>query len=66
MEDGVLYYQREDRPRMRLTPMSEKVFRVGDLDYFRLSFDRDDEGNVVRVVGHYENGRTDSNERDAD
>jgi hypothetical protein len=66
MEDGVLYYQREGRDRLQMTPMSETYFRVGDLDYFRLSFERDDDGNVVRVVGNYEGGRQDSNERDAD
>ena len=63
MEEGVLYYQREGRDRMRLEPMNDEVFRVGDLDYFRLSFERDDDGDVVRVIGHYEGGRTDSNER---
>jgi hypothetical protein len=64
MEEGILYYQREGRDRMRLEPMNEEVFRVGDLDYFRLSFERDEGGAVVRVIGHYEGGRTDSNERD--
>jgi len=64
MEDGVLYYQRGDGPRMRLEPMSDTIFRVGDLDYFRLSFERDDAGGIARIVGHYESGRTDSNERD--
>jgi hypothetical protein len=66
MEDGVLFYQREGRDRLPMTPMNEEFFRVGDLDYFRLSFERDDEGAVVRVVGNYEGGRRDSNERDAD
>jgi len=38
---------------------------VGDLEYFRLSFERGDDGRVVRVVGHYDNGRTDGHEKDS-
>jgi hypothetical protein len=63
MEDGVLYYHRDDRERMRMQPMSEEFFRVGDLDFFRVSFERDSSGAVVRIIGNYEGGRTDSNER---
>jgi hypothetical protein len=62
MEDGALYYQREDRPRYALAPLRDDVFRVGDLDYFRLTFERDDAGKVVKVVGLYSSGRRDSNE----
>jgi hypothetical protein len=64
LEDGALYYQREDRPRYRIEPMGEDLFRVGDLDYFRLRFDRDGAGKVVRIIGLYEGGRTDEHERD--
>ncbi len=64
VEEGVLYYQREDRPRYALAPMGEDLFRVGDLDYFRLTFERDDQDKVVRIVGLYDDGHTDANERD--
>jgi len=64
IEDGVLYYQREDRPRYKMEPMGKDLFRVGDLDYFRLSFERDKSGKVVKVIGLYDSGRTDENERD--
>jgi hypothetical protein len=66
MEDGVLYYQRDGRDKMRMEPMNEEFFRVGDLDYFRLSFGRNDAGEVDRIIGNYEGGRTDGNPRDAD
>jgi hypothetical protein len=66
LEDGTLYYQREDRPRYRLAPMGTDLFRVGDLEYFRLTFERDDAGRIVKVVGLYDDGRRDENERDAD
>jgi hypothetical protein len=64
IEDGVLYYQRDDRPRLALEPMGEDLFRVGDLDYFRLSFERNESGKVVRIIGLYDNGRRDQHERD--
>jgi len=63
VEDGVLYYQREDRPRYELQPMGQDLFRVGDLDYFRVTFERDDEGAVVRITGLYDNGSTDAHVR---
>jgi hypothetical protein len=64
IEDGVLYYQREDGPRYELQAMGEDLFRVGDLEYFRLSFDRDKSGKIVKIIGLYDSGRTDEHERD--
>ncbi len=49
---------------MRLEPLGDDWFLVGELDYFRLRFERDDDGRVVRLVGVYDNGRTDANARD--
>lgn len=62
-EDGTLWYQRDGGVRHRLEPMTEDLFRVGDLDYFRLGFETDDDGAVTGLVGHYEDGRVDSNAR---
>jgi retinol-binding protein 3 len=64
LESGVLYYQREDRPRYRMEAMGVDLFRVGDLDYFRLRFERDASGKVVKIVGLYDDGRTDENVRE--
>lgn len=64
IENGALYYQREDRPQMKLEPLGEDLFRVGDLDYFRAAFGRDAQGKVVKFIGKYDNGRTDDHERD--
>jgi len=61
-EDGGLYYQREDRPRMKMVPISETVFGFKELDYFRLGIIMED-GKTVAVKGIYEGGRTDMNER---
>ena len=44
--------------------MGGDVFSVGDLDYFRLSFGRNDRGKIVKVIGLYDNGRTDENMKD--
>jgi hypothetical protein len=64
-EDGSLWYQREERPVMKLEPMGDDQFRVGDLDYFRAAFARDAQGGIVKFIGRYDNGTTDENERDA-
>jgi hypothetical protein len=63
VEDGALYYQREGRPAYLLSPLSEDVFMVEGLDFFRLEAARDGAGRVVRLVGHYDDGRTDGNDR---
>lgn len=59
-----LYYRRDDRPAFKLEPMGDDLFRVGPLDYFRLTFERDEDGRIVRIVGLYDNGSTDAHERD--
>jgi hypothetical protein len=63
IENGELYYQRENRPRFKLEPMGEDLFRVGDLEYFRLTFEKDQKGKVVKIIGLYDSGRTDGNDR---
>jgi len=64
LDDDDLYYRREDRPAFKLEPMGDDLFRVGPLDYFRLTFERDEDGRIVRIVGLYDNGSTDAHERD--
>jgi hypothetical protein len=64
LDAGVLYYQREDRPRYRLIPMSSDRFGLEDLDYFRVEFVRDDSGRVIEIDGLYDNGARDSHIRD--
>ena len=66
IEDGVLYYQRDERPKFKMTPMTEDTFWFEAIDYFRLRFVRDEDGQVVEVNGLYDNGRVDRNPRDPD
>jgi len=63
LEGGALHYQREGRPKVRLVPMAEALFVAPDLDYFRVAFERDAKGKVVRIVGLYGDGGRDANDR---
>jgi len=62
LENGKLYYQREDRPKMKMIPLTEDTFSFTEIDYFRLKVIMED-GKAVALEGHYDNGRTDRNER---
>jgi len=63
-EGDQLTYRRDSRPPMPITPMTTDIFRVGDLPYFRLRFERGDNGDVTGLVGMYDNGREEANPRD--
>lgn len=63
---GGLVYQRGDGPRYRLTPMGGDRFDVPEIGYFRVRFERDAAGRVVRIVGMYEDGHEDGNDRSGD
>jgi len=64
VEDGVLYYQREDRPKHALIPMGDHRFMLDGLDYFRIKFVEKPAGQFNEIIGQYDNGRTDGNKRD--
>lgn len=66
LRDGRLFYGRDATPAAEYTALvavSEDTFVIPDADFFRLRFEGDLDGSPARVVGLYENGRTDSNER---
>ncbi|UCF18183.1 MAG: S41 family peptidase [Gemmatimonadota bacterium] len=63
LEAGVLYYQREGNPRMQAIPMTERLFRFAEIDYFRIEVVLDEAGQPVKLVGHYDNGTTDESPR---
>ena len=63
VEADDLYYQREERPRLRLIPMGNDMFMLEDLDYFRVQFARNKDGDVVRIVGLYDSGHQDGHDR---
>ncbi len=66
VEDGTLYYQRDDRPKMAAIPLADNLFMFSDIDYFRIRFDKDENGKVHRIIGIYEGGQQDANEKDSD
>jgi hypothetical protein len=63
MENGDLYYQRENRPKYKLISMDNHWFMLEGLDDFRIQFVVDEKGKATELVGHYKSGTTDSNKR---
>ncbi|MGB2696765.1 MAG: S41 family peptidase [Candidatus Zixiibacteriota bacterium] len=63
IEGDELYYQREDRPKYKLTPMGDNWFMIKELDYFRIQFVADENGEFNELIGHLDDGYTDSHKR---
>jgi hypothetical protein len=61
LEGGALYYQRTG-PKYRLVPMTDRMFFVQGLDYFRVEFVTDG-GKVKELVGLYDDGRREPSPR---
>jgi retinol-binding protein 3 len=66
LEDGILYYQRGPEPKLRLLPLGNDRFLVGDLDDRLMRFERDPSGKVVRVVGVFTHGPEEPTERSSE
>jgi CubicO group peptidase (beta-lactamase class C family) len=62
--EGRLYYQRDDRPEYRLTPLTKDTFALERYPYFRIRFVSDDSGRITKLVGLYIQGNTDESSRD--
>ena len=60
-ENGALFYQRTG-PRYKLIPMTETLFAVEGLDYFRVEFEVKG-GRAVALVGLYDDGRREPSPR---
>lgn len=65
VEEGTLYYQRQDRPKFRLVPLGGDEFDLDGLPGFRVQFVRDASGQVTELVGQYDDGMTDVTKRTA-
>lgn len=63
-EDGTLYYQRQGRAKYKLDPMSEDLFCMEAVPYFRLKVIREN-GKVIALEGHYNDGRIDKHMKDS-
>ena len=64
LEDGVLYYRRDDNPRTRLRPLSKDTFQPESSGTFRIRFMADGPGAASRIVGLYLDGNRDESTRD--
>ncbi|WP_299461236.1 S41 family peptidase [uncultured Microscilla sp.] len=58
---GNLYYQRPSisKKMRKLTPLTQTLFAVEGIDYFRIAFKKDAKGNAIAVQGVYEQGNRD-------
>jgi hypothetical protein len=63
IDQDVLFYRREGRPRFRLIPLGNDLFMLDGLDYFRIRFSRDGSGSVAGLVGIYDDGTEDPSRR---
>ena len=65
--DGSLWYLRDGTSRTeftKLNPMSEDVYLMEGVVYFRMQFEYDEEGRPSRIVGMYDSGNRDESPRD--
>jgi len=63
-ENGALYYQRGQGPKVRMLPMNETTFMFEEIDYFKLEIETDASGSPVAIIGHYRQGQVDRSPRD--
>jgi len=63
IEDGLLMYRRGEGQESQLSPLFDQFFKVGNLDFFRLEIVLDENGEPLKLVGHYEGGYKDESER---
>jgi hypothetical protein len=62
-ENGKLYYQRAGRPKYEMLPMAENMFRIGEVPYFRITFNKDSDGKPTEFIGLYNDGHSDKSVR---
>jgi hypothetical protein len=63
LEDGALWYERDERPKYKMIPISETLFCFDEVEFFMLEIETDDSGNPVALIGIYNNGNTDRSPR---
>lgn len=63
LEGDSLYYQRGDRAKLKMIPLTEDYFKFREFDFFRLKFLVKD-GKVIGVEGRGVNGPVDKNLKD--
>ena len=63
LAEGRLTYRRGEGRERLLLPVGGDRFLLDGMDGFRLRFERDEQGAVIRIVGLYDDGRQEPNDR---
>ncbi|MBV9962044.1 MAG: S41 family peptidase [Parafilimonas sp.] len=61
--NGDLYYQRDDAPKIKMIPLEKNLFELEGIEDFRLNFVIK-ENKVVAVIGLYKDGESDKSMKD--
>jgi CubicO group peptidase (beta-lactamase class C family) len=67
LRNGALYYLRDGTARTeytKLTPMSNDMYVMEGVVFFKLQFEYDDDGQPTKVIGLYDSGYRDESIRD--
>jgi tetratricopeptide (TPR) repeat protein len=64
IRDSILYYKRDGRSEFRLMPINKDTFALKGNNDFRLHFASDENGEVIKIIGLYLDGRQDESARD--
>jgi dipeptidase len=64
IRDDRLYYTRDRGGEFQLIPISEDTFALKGINYFQIHFVSDENGEVVKIVGLYLDGRQDESPKD--
>lgn len=65
LKNGALYYQRPSLSKSwrKLTPLSEELFALDGVDYFRVKFVKGSNGKISSLEGLYQQGNRDISKR---
>ena len=63
LENGSLYYQRQGGAKRKMIPMGNDTFLIEGVDVLRLRFVKNPTGEYSKLIGLYDNGSSDVNER---
>ena len=63
IEDGKMWYERENNGKHELISMGQGWFMFEDLEYFRIEFEQSGKKQASVLIGHYDSGREDRNQR---
>jgi hypothetical protein len=63
VEDGRIFYRRDNNPKALLIPIAPDLFQHSKSEFFRIKFLRDSQGTISGLVGLYQDGRREENKK---